>query len=110
MNDSGVRSRGVQLATAPETKLAVPADGVVRYSGPFRDYDGIVILDHGGGWVSLIVNVSSPLKAGDKVRLGDPLGRALGPIDVELWRNGRRFSPALIAGSSQTLSMNGKGG
>ena len=38
----------------------------------------ILIIDHGGGWMSLIVNVSSQLKPGDKVRLGDPLGRALG--------------------------------
>jgi septal ring factor EnvC (AmiA/AmiB activator) len=110
VNDSGVRSRGVHFVTARGAQLTVPADGVVRFSGPFRDYDGIVILDHGGGWISLIVSVSSPLKAGEKVKLGDPLGRALGPTDVELWHNGRRFSPALIAGSSQTLSMDMKGG
>ena len=110
VNDSGVRSRGTHFATGRGTQLAVPADGIVRFSGPFRDYDGIVIIDHGGGWISLIVNVSSPLKQGATVRLGDPLGRALGPIDVELWQNGRRFSPALIAGSSQTLSKGVKGG
>jgi murein hydrolase activator len=69
-----------------------------------------VIIDHGGGWMSLIVNVSSPLKPGDKVRLGQALGRALGPLRVELSRNGRRFSPAIIAGSSQNLSKGAKGG
>jgi murein hydrolase activator len=110
VNDSGVRSRGTHFATGRGAGLAVPADGTVRFSGPFRDYDGIVIIDHGGGWTSLIVNVSSPLKPGATVRLGDPLGRALGPIDVELWQNGRRYSPALIAGSSQTLSKDVKGG
>jgi hypothetical protein len=82
----------------------------VRFSGPFRGYDGILILDHGGGWMSLIVNVSSPLKAGNKVRLGQALGPALGPVEVELSHNGRGFSPALIAGSSQTLSKAAKGG
>jgi septal ring factor EnvC (AmiA/AmiB activator) len=110
VNDSGVRSRGTSFATARGTPVSAPADGVVRFSGPFRDYDGIVILDHGGGWMSLIVNLSSPLKAGQKVARGDPLGRALGPIEVELSRNGQRFSPALIAGSSQTLSKGPKGG
>ena len=89
---------------------SAPADAVVRYSGPFRDYDGIVILDHGGGWISLIVNVASPLKVGDKVRLRDPLGRAIGRVEVQLSQNGRRSSPALIAGSSQTLSKGSKGG
>jgi len=110
VNDSGVRSRGLTLATVRGTPVAAPADATVRFSGPFRDYDGVVILDHGGGWMSLIVNVTSPLKPGDKVRLGDPLGRALGPIEVQLSHNGRRFSPALIAGSSQSLSKGMKGG
>jgi len=110
VNESGVRSRGISFASARGALVSAPADGIVRFSGPFRDYDGILILDHGGGWMSLIVNLSSPLKAGDKVSLGDPLGRALGPVEVELSHNGQRFSPAIIAGSSQTLSKGAKGG
>ena len=90
--------------------VTAPADGVVRFSGPFRDYDGVLIIDHGGGWMSLIVNVSSTLQPGRKVRLGDPVGQALGPLLVELSQNGRRISPALIAGSSQSLSKAAKGG
>ena len=110
VDDSGVRSRGISFATGRGKRVSAPADGVVRFSGPFRDYDGVLILDHGRGWMSLIVNVSSELKPGDRVHLGDPLGRALGPIEVELSHNGQRFSPALIAGSSQTLSKAMKGG
>lgn len=110
VDDSGVRSRGTSFATARGAPVSAPADGVVRFSGPFRDYDGIVILDHGDGWMSLIVNVASPLKEGDEVRLGDPLGRALGSVTIQLSHDGRRFSPALIAGSSQTLSKALKGG
>jgi septal ring factor EnvC (AmiA/AmiB activator) len=110
VDESGVRSRGIAFATARGAPVVVPADGVVRFAGPFRDYDGVVIIDHGGGWLSLIVNVSTALGVGDRVSLGDRLGRALGPVDVELSHNGRRFSPALIAGSSQTLSKTVKGG
>ena len=107
---SGVRSRGIGFAVARGAPVIAPADGVVRFAGPFRDYDGIVIIDHGGGWLSLVVNVSTALKAGDRVGLGDPLGRALGPVEVELSHNGQRFSPALIAGSSAALSKDMKGG
>ena len=110
VNVSGVRSRGLTLATARGTPISAPADGVVRFAGPFRDYDGVVIIDHGRGWMTLIVNVSSQLRPGDKVQMGDPIGRALGPLQVELSQNGRRISPALIAGSSQTLSKDPKGG
>jgi septal ring factor EnvC (AmiA/AmiB activator) len=107
---SGVRSRGLTLAAYRGLAVAAPADGVVKFAGPFRDYDGILIIDHGGGWLSLIVNVASELHAGDRVRLGDQAGRALGPLQVELSHNGRQISPALIAGSSQSLSKGPKGG
>ena len=110
ISDSGVRSRGLTLATWRGLPVAVPANGIVRFSGPFREYDGIVIIDHGGGWMSLIVNVASPLAPGTKVRGGGPLGRALGPLGVELSHNGQHLSPALIAGSSAALSNRAKGG
>jgi septal ring factor EnvC (AmiA/AmiB activator) len=110
VNASGVRSRGLTLATPRGTPVIVPADGIVKFAGPFGDYDGILIIDHGGGWISLIVDVGSELHVGDRVRLGDVAGRALGPLQVELSRNGRRISPALIAGSSQSLSKGPKGG
>jgi septal ring factor EnvC (AmiA/AmiB activator) len=110
VNTSGVRSRGLTLATARGLQLTAPADGVVKFSGPFRDYDGVIIIDHGSGWLTLIVNVGSSLKVGDRVHLGDPIGSALGPLQVELSQNGRRISPALIAGSSQSLSKASKGG
>ena len=110
VNDSGVRSRGLTLATARGTAITAPADGIVKFAGPFRDYDGILIIDHGGGWVSLIVNVASTLHARDRLAIGQEIGRALGPLQVELSQNGRRISPALIAGSSQNLSKGAKGG
>jgi len=109
VNESGVQSRGLTLATPRGTPLSAPASGTVRFSGPFRDYDGILVLDHGDGWMTLMVNLSSPLPAGTRVRLGDPVGRALGPVQLELSQNGRRVSPALIAGSSASLSKAGKG-
>jgi septal ring factor EnvC (AmiA/AmiB activator) len=110
VSDSGVRSRGLTLATPRGTQVRAPADGVVRFAGPFRDYDGVLIIDHGGGWMSLIVNVATELRTGDRVQLSEPVGSALGPLQVELSQNGRRISPALIAGSSQSLSKGMKGG
>jgi septal ring factor EnvC (AmiA/AmiB activator) len=110
VDDSGVRSRGLTMVTSRGAPVTAPADGLVKFAGPFRDYDGVLIIDHGGGWLSLIVNVASPLHPGDRVTLGQDVGRALGPLEVELSQNGRRISPALIAGSSQSLSKGPKGG
>ncbi|HEU4705296.1 MAG TPA: peptidoglycan DD-metalloendopeptidase family protein [Sphingomicrobium sp.] len=110
VNSSGVRSRGLTLATRRGTEVIAPAAGIVRFAGPFRDYDGIAIIDHGGGWMSLIVNLASPLTPGARVGAGEGIGRALGPLGVELSHRGRYTSPALIAGSSATLSKGAKGG
>ena len=69
-----------------------------------------MIIDHGHGWMSLLVNVATTLRAGDRVKIGQPLGRALGRVEVQLSQNGRRVSPALIAGSSAALSNGSKSG
>lgn len=107
---SGVRARGLTLATRRGAPLIAPAAGTVRYAGPFRDYDGVIIIDHGGGWLTLIVNAAPDVARGRRIVAGQGIGRALGPIQVELSRNGRPHSPALIAGSSQRMSNRRKGG
>ncbi len=110
VSSSGVRSRGLTLAAPRGASLVAPADGRIVFAGPFRSRDGIVIIDHGGGWMTLLSNVATPLAVGAQVRRGDPLGRALGDISVELSHRGRPVSAALIAGSSQMLSNGAKAG
>ena len=106
----GIQSRGLTLGTPRGASVVAPAAGVIRFSGPSGDYDGVVIIDHGGGWMSLLINVASPLEVGTRVSAGDRLGRAIGPLGVELSRKGQHFSPAIIAGSSRNLSNRAKGG
>ena len=107
---SGVRSRGVRIDSHRGADVQVPASGTIAFAGPFRDYDGVVVIDHGGGWLSLIINVASDLGVGTRVQIGEKLGRAMGPIEAELSRNGQYVSPAIIAGSSPTLSKKAKSG
>lgn len=104
LSDNGVRSRGVTLATRRGTPVVAPASGTILFAGPFRDYDGIVIIDHGGGWRSILVNLGSAAAKGSRVGIGQPLGIALGPLEVQLRRDGRPVSAAIIAGSSEMLS------
>jgi len=110
VGSNGVRSRGLTLGTGRGSTVVAPASGTIRFAGPFRNFDGVVIIDHGGGWMSMLLGVATQQKPGTRVSIGDPLGRALRPIGVELSRNGQHVSPALIAGSSRSLSKGRKQG
>lgn len=107
VSEIGIAARGLTFSSFRGQKIAVPADAKVLFAGPYRRFDGIVILDHGGGWTSLITHVRPDVATGDKVRLGDPLGSALGATGLELRQDRRPVSPALIARSSVSLSNAG---
>jgi len=110
ISDTGIRSRGITLRSYRGAAVQAPADGTIAFAGPFRRHDGIVIIDHGQGWLTLLTGVRTDRRKGDQVRIGEPLGRALGPVAVELSRNGTPVSAALIAGSSRMVSNPPKNG
>ena len=93
MSESGVRSRGLTIVTQAGALAVAPTAGRVAFAGPYRGYGQIAIIDHGGGWTSLITGLLRlNVTVGDTLRQGDPIGNA-GPgrpsITVELRRNGR---------------------
>jgi len=104
---SGIVSRGLSFGTSRGAEVTVPADGIIAFAAPFRGADGLVIINHGRGWTSLLLGVASDRPRGSRVKRGEPLGRALGPVGVELRRGGVPVSPALIAASSVPLSNRG---
>jgi septal ring factor EnvC (AmiA/AmiB activator) len=104
VNGAGIVSRGLRFDTPRGANVIAPADGKILFAAPYRGEDGIVIIDHGKGWTSLLLAVASDKPRGTQVRRGEFLGRALGPIGVELRRDGRPISPAFIAASSVPLS------
>ncbi len=107
VSETGIRSRGLTFDAVRGDLVTVPADGTIVFAGPFRRHDGVVIIDHGRGWMTLMTGVRPERRKGEKVRVGEPLGRALGSMTVELSTNGTPVSAALIASSSQMVSNNG---
>ncbi|MFZ5727218.1 MAG: murein hydrolase activator EnvC family protein [Pseudomonadota bacterium] len=93
VNESGVRSRGVTIAARPGGQVVAPAPGRVSFAGDYRGYGKIVIIDHGGGWISLLAGmIALSVGVGDMVEAGAPVGRAGSDdsrITVELRRAGR---------------------
>jgi len=92
VNESGVRSRGVTIAARPGGQVVAPAPGRVGFAGDYRGYGKIVIIDHGGGWVSLLTGmIALSVGVGDTLDAGAPVGRAGSDdsrITVELRRAG----------------------
>ena len=107
VSKAGISSRGLRFASSPGTRVIAPADGEIVFAAPYRGQDGLVIIAHQGGRTSLLLGVSSEKPRGSKVRRGEFIGRALGPLGVELRLNGVPQSPALIAASSVPLSNGG---
>lgn len=102
VNDSGVRSRGITIAARPGGQVVAPAPGRVGFAGDYRGYGKIVIIDHGGGWVSLLTGmIALSVGVGDTVDAGAPVGRAGSDdsrITVELRRAGRPVDVVAMIG------------
>ena len=103
VSGAGVHARGVTLAVAAEAPVAAPAPARVAFAGPVRSYGAVVILDHGGGWTSVVTNLRAlSVQAGQRVGRGAALGRAIGgsePVTIELRHAGRPVPlTSLLAG------------
>ncbi len=100
LSESGVRARGLTIATGPAATVVAPAAGRVAFAGPFRNYGNIVIIEHGGGWTSLIARLDRlSAQVGDEVRQGDPLGatgKTRPQLIVELRREDRPIDIAAL--------------
>jgi septal ring factor EnvC (AmiA/AmiB activator) len=104
ISDAGVHARGLTFETRAYAPVAAPAGGRIAYAGPFRNYRNIVVIDHRGGYTSLITHLGRvDVKAGEMVPRGARLGRAAGgspEVTVELRREGQPVAiTPLIAGS-----------
>jgi septal ring factor EnvC (AmiA/AmiB activator) len=66
--------KGISLATRPGAQVTTPCDGWVVYSGPFRSYGQLLILNAGGGYHVLIAGMERiSVNIGQFVLTGEPV-------------------------------------
>lgn len=71
----GRRARGVYVRTLPGATVIAPADARIELARPFRSYGLLLILDAGDGYRILLAGLrKAVVKAGQRVRAGEPLG------------------------------------
>lgn len=66
--------KGISLAAKPGAQVTTPCDGWVVYSGPFRSYGQLLILNAGGGYHVLIAGMERiSVNIGQFVLTGEPV-------------------------------------
>ncbi len=96
----GQTARGITLLSRPGAAVVAPQAGIVRFAGPFRGYRQILILEHPGGYHSLIagmaridVAVGASLGAGEPVGMMDDRPGAKPELYFELRHDGQPVDP-----------------
>ncbi len=89
----GLRSRGVTIAARGGAQVVAPAAGRVAFAGRYKGFGQIAIIEHDGGWTTLVTDLAAVAPAvGDRVVQGAPLGVA-GPgqprVTIELRKDGK---------------------
>ncbi|MDP5103501.1 MAG: peptidoglycan DD-metalloendopeptidase family protein [Erythrobacter sp.] len=95
--DSGLASTGLTLAPAAGAQVVAPGRGRVAFAGSYRGFGRIVIIEHDGGWTSLVTGLDRvQVAVGDSVIGGSPLGvtgKGQAAVTFELRRAGEPVNP-----------------
>lgn len=97
---NGQTSKGVLISTRPYAQIVAPFDGQVMFRGPFRGYGEILILEHAGGYHTLLAGlgrtdaiVGQWLLAGEPVGIMGATGGGNPELYLELRRDGQPINP-----------------
>lgn len=100
MDPLGLPARGLTLEIVAAAQVVAPYDGRIVFADAFRSYGQLLILDHGGGYHTLVAGLSRiDGQVGQWLLAGEPVGQAsLGEngkstLYVELRRNGEPINP-----------------
>jgi septal ring factor EnvC (AmiA/AmiB activator) len=97
---TGLTRKGISIETGTGAQVVVPRDGTVVFAGAFKGYGQLLIIEHVGGYLSLLAGMARIDSAiGQQVLSGEPAGvmgkPGNGPpvLYVELRREGQPINP-----------------
>lgn len=72
----GAVSEGITIRSRSGALVVAPMGGVIKFSGPFKNYGQLVILEHRDGYVSLIAGLETvDASVGQRIDAGEPVGK-----------------------------------
>ena len=94
----GRGEKGITYAGRSAGQVIAPYAGRVEFSGPFKNYENVIILNVGDGYFVLLTGLDELfVDAGDTVQRGEPVGKLPSQTGAELYielrRNGSPINP-----------------
>jgi len=93
--------KGVVIETRSGAQVVSPFDGQIVFEGPFRSYGQILIIEHRGGYHTVLAGLAHvEVIVGQWLKAGEPVGAMIDTAEgrpqlyVELRRSGQPFDPA----------------
>jgi septal ring factor EnvC (AmiA/AmiB activator) len=91
--------RGMLLGGRSGGAVVAPFEGEVVFTGPFRDYGRMVLIKHGGGFISLLAGLGDiDVALNQRVTAGEPVGSMPATptpkLYVELRKESKPVDPA----------------
>ena len=97
---TGLTRKGISIETGTSAQVVVPRDGIVVFAGSFKGYGQLLIIEHDGGYLSLLAGLARiDSIIGQQVSSGEPAGimgkpgNGLPVLYVELRRKGQPINP-----------------
>ena len=92
----GSSEHGISIATRPQAAVSSPSDGWISFSGPYRTYGQLLIINTGGGYYIVLAGMDhTDVSLGQFVLAGEPVG-AMGNGSV-------RTAAAIALGAAQPV-------
>jgi septal ring factor EnvC (AmiA/AmiB activator) len=99
--DAFGEGKGLVIATRSGAQVVTPFDGQIVFEGPFRSYGQILIIEHRGGYHTVLAGLAHVnVVVGQWLKAGEPVGAMIETTEgrpqlyVELRRSGQPFDPA----------------
>ena len=74
-SEFGGVEKGLSLATRPRAIVSAPSDGYIAFSGPWRSYGQLLIVNAGGGYYVVLAGMEHiDVAVGQFVLAGEPVG------------------------------------
>ena len=99
--DAFGEGKGMVIQTRSGAQVVTPFDGQIVFEGPFRSYGQILIIEHRGGYHTVLAGLAHvEVIVGQWLKAGEPVGAMIDTAEgrpqlyIELRRSGQPFDPA----------------